>query len=1128
MKIASKISLSFLLTGIVLVSMAGPVFYFVSKGALEKTITQNLLAVTESRADHIETFLRENINQVRTLANLQPVEKLLVAANSNSPEYADLAKAESSQFRKFVAVDKDFLAISVIDKYGKVVASSRQEDIGAFCAADQYFLGAKKKTFIKDAYYSEAVGDEAIAISVPATDSVTGEFLGEVVGRVDLDELSAITTDMTGMGATGDTYIVNKYGYMITPSRFLKGEFLKQRVDTSNTRDIIEPAERGHAQVTEVVMKPYPDYRGVDVVGAHSHIAMTGWGLVTEFDVAEVFAPLGKMRVVLVLIMIIVPFAAWLMGRFAARLITGPLRILADGAAVIGLGDFDHKMAITGGEDEVGRLSEAFNKMAEDLKKTTTSISALNKEVEDRKNAEEAARKSEERFRQIAEHSQEWIWEVDRDGVFTYCSPIAEKMLGYRVDEIVGKKRFYDLFHPDDRAELRQRALGLFRTQDTFREFLNRNLRKDGTEVLISSAGVPVYDESGAFTGYRGLNLDITARKRAEDRIKASKEFAELLLAFTPSAIFTVDAQKRIISWNRRAEEITGYTSEEIVGKECTVFAEDPCKAKCGLFSDDVEKPVMGKECTIRTKSGEFRVISKNVETLRDEKGHIIGGIESFEDVTERKRTEIALKESETRYKTLYESSKDAIMTLVPGGKFLSGNPSTLAIFGCADEEQFVSLGPADLSPEKQPDGRPSSEKAQEMMRIAAEKGSNLFEWRHKRVSGEEFPATVLLTSMEVGGKNILQATVRDITEQKKAEETIIENARLKSNFTSMVSHELRTPLTAIKEGIGIVLDGSAGGVNEEQADFLGTAKNNVDRLARLINDVLDFTKLSAGRMQLKLAEDDVGGVVEEVARIQNNVAVSKGLYIKTDVKPGVPRIGFDRDRIIQVLTNLVSNALKFTEKGGVILRAELKGDMVVISVEDTGLGIRKEDIEKLFAEFQQLEAATKRAKGGTGLGLAISKEIVELHGGRIWAESEEGKGSAFSFTLPVSRKYKVLVIDDDEEFRSLCETLLKKNGYGVVTAPDGAQGIEKARAEHPDLVIMDMRLPDVNGYEMIGRMRSEKGLSRIPVMAVSGYESELDALEKLRLPDDRLAIPRLVKPFDKDEFLAAVRALLR
>ena len=121
-----------------------------------------------------------------------------------------------------------------------------------------------------------------------------------------------------------------------------------------------------------------------------------------------------------------------------------------------------------------------------------------------------------------------------------------------------------------------------------------------------------------------------------------------------------------------------------------------------------------------------------------------------------------------------------------------------------------------------------------------------------------------------------------------------------------------------------------------------------------------------------------------------------------------------------------------------------------------------------------------------------------------------------------------MLVIDDDGEFRSFCETLLKKAGYEVVSAPDGAQGIEKARADHPDLVIMDMRLPDVNGYEVIGRMRSEKGLSRIPVIAVSGYESALDELEKLRLPDDRLAIPRLVKPFDKDELLVTIRALLK
>ncbi|MDP8299417.1 MAG: ATP-binding protein, partial [Candidatus Tantalella remota] len=403
------------------------------------------------------------------------------------------------------------------------------------------------------------------------------------------------------------------------------------------------------------------------------------------------------------------------------------------------------------------------------------------------------------------------------------------------------------------------------------------------------------------------------------------------------------------------------------------------------------------------------------------------------------------------------------------------------------------------------------------------------FEWTHKRMTGEEFPASVLLTRVEGKEEGVLQATVRDISVQKKVEKAMVETVKLKTDFTSMVSHELRTPLTSIREGVAIVLDGSAGEINEEQAEFLGAAKRNVDRLARLINDVLDFSKLEAGKMPLRMKASDIKETVKEVVSAQQVNARGKQIDLTMSVEGDIPEIKFDKDRIIQVVANLISNALKFTPReGNVNVWLFMRETAVCVSVNDTGLGIKEDDVPKLFQEFRQLDNKDERKTGGTGLGLAISKKIIKQHGGDIWVESELGKGSKFMFSLPVERKQKILVVDDEKEIRDLYRKLLERAGYVVLEAGSGMDGIMKAQEEDPELIILDMRLPDITGYEVIGRLRSESDTLAIPVLAVSGYEEALAELDKLESSLESSAIPRMNKPFDNEVFVSMVKSMLR
>jgi signal transduction histidine kinase len=373
---------------------------------------------------------------------------------------------------------------------------------------------------------------------------------------------------------------------------------------------------------------------------------------------------------------------------------------------------------------------------------------------------------------------------------------------------------------------------------------------------------------------------------------------------------------------------------------------------------------------------------------------------------------------------------------------------------------------------------------------------------------------------------NVKKEKERLEEELKKSNKKLQEMYEIKSSFTSMVSHELRTPLTAIKEGIAIVLDGATGSLNGQQKEFLEIARKNVDRLKRLIDDVLDFSKLESKKMEFKMSEGDINGIVKEIAESQRMVAQEKGLYLNIELGQDIPRIEFDHDRIAQVLDNLLSNSIKFTGAGGVTVSTASRenGSLIEVCVRDTGEGIRQEDIPKLFQKFQQLNSAGQRKTGGTGLGLAISKEIVEHHKGKIWIESEYGKGSAFKFTVPMRKKEKVLVIDDDRVILDVCKRLLGEDEYTVVCALTGEEGLLLAKRKSPALIILDMRLSDISGLVVIERLKNNKETADIPILVMSGY---LDEIDKLKKEPAKTILSWIAKPFGKDDFMPKINALL-
>jgi PAS domain S-box-containing protein len=391
---------------------------------------------------------------------------------------------------------------------------------------------------------------------------------------------------------------------------------------------------------------------------------------------------------------------------------------------------------------------------------------------------------------------------------------------------------------------------------------------------------------------------------------------------------------------------------------------------------------------------------------LKEEKVLVKLIAERLGNVIERKKAENLLKEAEDKFRTLVDN--------VPGVIYRCANDPAWTMDYISDEIKDLSGYPAsDFINNKVRSYasiiyKQDKDKVNKVIQNALEKRTtyrieyriidknNDIKWVGERGQGVYNQAGELIR---------LDGMIFDVTLQKEARQELKRAIKLKSDFLSTVSHELRTPLAAIKEGINIVYDQSAGKINKEQKGFLKISKRNVDRLARLINDVLDIQKLESGKMEFSFEKSDINSIIKEVFETMKSHAAKKRLQFKLNLDQNIPKIKIDQDKLIQVVTNLVSNAIKFTEQGSIAINSLLEKNGVKVWVEDTGPGIKKEDIPKLFKNFQQLQTGKGRKTGGTGLGLAISKDIIDKHRGKIWVESELGRGSKFIFLLPIKER---------------------------------------------------------------------------------------------------------------------------
>ncbi|HYR09426.1 MAG TPA: PAS domain S-box protein, partial [Longimicrobium sp.] len=783
------------------------------------------------------------------------------------------------------------------------------------------------------------------------------------------------------------------------------------------------------------------------------------------------------------------------------------------------------------------------------------AVIAVGRDITERVEAEQALRAREEHFRRLIEHASDLVSIIGPDGTIRYESEAVERMYGYTVEEGLGTSA-WERVHPDDHPHVAAALAGVAANPGMTGSAEFRYRAKCGEWRFVEAVGKTLTDDPA--DGIVINTRDVTARRKAEEALRESEERYRALIENGHDIIVILDPDTGLMRYQSPSmERILGYAPGDLAGRSVFELVHpDDLPAGLAAIARTIAKPgtTASAEYRFLHKDGSWRLLETFGRTFLPDSAE--GGLVfNTRDITERKEAEDALRRSESHFRRLIENGKDTIALVDPTGVMTFMSPSSMVMLGYPPEE-LVGRSAFEFI---HPDDAPLV--AAEIQRVFATPGViGHVEYRFHHRDGswrylEAFGQTLSPDSADEG----LVANTRDVTERRLAEEALRQATaeaeaanRAKSEFLSRMSHELRTPMNSILGFAQLLERAELPPAQQRGVQHILTAGRH---LLRLINEVLDIARIESGRQQLSLEPVRLGAVLSEALVLARPLAAQRGIELEGMEAPAdAVFVRADRQRLVQVLLNLLSNAIKYNRPGGEVrmgweeIAAGEGGDpRVRLRVQDTGVGIAPEKQDQLFVPFARLGAEFSDVEG-TGLGLALSRRLVEAMGGEMVLERSGEEGSSFALELCLSRDpveglslrpapaappapsaraaspVTLLYVEDNLANLSLVETILaNRPGWKTIPALQGSLGAELACEHLPDLVLLDLHLPDVQGDEVLRRLRADKRTARIPVVMISA-DATPRTIDRLR---SQGADAYLTKPLDVDEFLSTIDRLL-
>jgi PAS domain S-box-containing protein len=751
-------------------------------------------------------------------------------------------------------------------------------------------------------------------------------------------------------------------------------------------------------------------------------------------------------------------------------------------------------------------------------------------DVTDRKHAEE----TRNLWAAIAESTDDAIVAEDLEGIIRSWNPGAERLYGYAAAEVVGRP--VTLLAAPDRPDEIPRMLERLRRGQRIEHHETVRVRKDGSRIDVALTMSPVRDMEGNIIGTSGITRDISARKRHEE----ARNRLAAIVESSDDAILGTSLDGTIQSWNAGAEKIYGYTAAEVVGRSAALLAppDRPHEIPGLLERVGRGERIQHFETVRMCKDGSRIDVSLTISPTRDAAGNIIGVSSTARDIEARKRHEEALRQSEERYRGLFNGIPIGLYRATSGGEILEANAAFLKMVGCPDMETLRAMDAKDLYVD--PAVR------QEWIGALEKEGVvSGFESQLRRRDGSLIwvAASARIVQDSSSGVSYLEGAAEDITERKQVQEAIMQAReadranQAKSEFLSRMSHELRTPLNAIL-GFGQLLEMDS--ITSRQHEYVEDILKGGRHLLELINEVLDIARIEAGRMAISPEPVSVQQVVQESLSLIAPLAALENVRLE-DGTAGIPEqfVLADRQRLKQVLLNLLSNGIKYNRSGGLVALSceSMPEGRLRIKVSDTGPGIPPDRLDRLFVPFERL-GAEDTAIEGSGLGLALSKRLIEVMGGTMGVDSIVDRGTTFWVELALAESPAqqgreamsglttfsapptagtVLYIEDNLSNLKLVENLLElRPEVKIIAAMQGRLGLDLARQHRPEIILLDVHLPDMPGGEVLRRLQDAPETRHIPVVVISA--------DATRAQIDRLlaggARAYLTKPLDVKKLL--------